>query len=103
MSALRRGLRHIVPRNFSRSFQPVYTRLPSPSPLIPSNRSDVTEVAIMQIRTLTLAFFMLGMAGAVVAQENGTQPPSAREQLQRVHTPQSIDQELARLTKELEL
>src|ERR1700726_403303 len=57
----------------------------------------------MQIRTLTVAFFMLGMAGAVVAQNNGTQQPSAREQLQRIHTPQSIDQELARLTKDLEL
>src|SRR6202043_1551693 len=57
----------------------------------------------MQIRTLTVAFFMLGMAGAVVAQNNGTQQPSAREQLQRIHTPQSIDQELTRLTKDLEL
>jgi periplasmic protein CpxP/Spy len=38
-----------------------------------------------------------------VAQENGTQQPSAREQLQHIHTPQSIDQELARLTKDLEL
>jgi hypothetical protein len=31
------------------------------------------------------------------------QPPSAHEQLQHIHTPQSIDQELARLTKDLEL
>jgi hypothetical protein len=46
---------------------------------------------------------MLGMAGAAVAQDNGAQPPSAREQLQHIHTPQSIDQELARLTKDLEL
>ncbi|HEV7519800.1 MAG TPA: hypothetical protein VGP89_01780 [Candidatus Angelobacter sp.] len=38
-----------------------------------------------------------------VAQENRTQQPSAREQLQHIHTPQSIDQELARLTKDLEL
>jgi uncharacterized phage-like protein YoqJ len=46
---------------------------------------------------------MLGMAGAAVTQDKGRQQPSAREQLQRVHTPQSIDQELARLTKDLEL
>jgi hypothetical protein len=45
----------------------------------------------------------LGTAGCVAAQDNGSQQPSAREQLQRIHTPQSIDQELARLTKELEL
>jgi protein CpxP len=31
------------------------------------------------------------------------QPPSARRQLQQIHAPQSIDQELARLTKDLEL
>jgi ribosome recycling factor len=37
------------------------------------------------------------------AQDNGSQQPSAREQLQRVHTPRSIDQELAHLTKDLQL
>ena len=57
----------------------------------------------MQIRTLTLAFFLLGMAGPAVAQDNGAQQPSVREQLQHIHTPQSIDQELVRLTKDLEL
>jgi protein CpxP len=46
---------------------------------------------------------VLGMAGVGVAQDNGAQPPSAREQLQHIHSPQSIDQELARLTKDLEL
>jgi len=46
---------------------------------------------------------MLGMAGPAIAQDNGAQQPSARQQLQRIHTPQSIDQELARLTKDLEL
>jgi Spy/CpxP family protein refolding chaperone len=57
-------------------------------------------------RPFTLAYgvvLMLGMAGAAVAQDNGAQPPSAREQLQHIHSPQSIDQELARLTKDLEL
>jgi len=60
----------------------------------------------MRNRPFTLAYgvmFMLGMAGPAVAQDNGAQQPSAREQLQHIHTPQSIDQELARLTKDLEL
>ncbi|PYX46682.1 MAG: hypothetical protein DMG79_15705 [Acidobacteria bacterium] len=46
---------------------------------------------------------LLGIAGLVVAQDNGAQQPSAREQLQHIHTPRSIDQELARLTKDLAL
>ena len=46
---------------------------------------------------------MLGMAGPGVAQNNQVQQPSARQQLQHIHTRQSIDQELARLTKDLEL
>jgi periplasmic protein CpxP/Spy len=60
----------------------------------------------MQNRIFTLAYgvmLMLGMAGLAVAQDNGVQQPSARQQLQHIHTPQSIDQELARLTKDLEL
>jgi hypothetical protein len=54
----------------------------------------------------TLAYgvmLILGMAGPAVAQDNGIQQPSARQQIQHIHTPQSIDQELARLTKDLEL
>jgi hypothetical protein len=46
---------------------------------------------------------MLGMAGPAIGQDYGTQQPSARDQLQHIHTPQSIDNELARLTKGLEL
>src|SRR5437016_10902581 len=60
----------------------------------------------MRNRPSTLAYgvmFMLGMANPTVAQNNGAQQPSAREELQRIHSPQSIDQELARLTKDLEL
>jgi hypothetical protein len=45
---------------------------------------------------------MLGMAALAVAQDGGQQP-SAREQLQHIHTPESIDQKLASLTKDLEL
>jgi protein CpxP len=60
----------------------------------------------MRNGSFTLAYgvmLMLGMAGLAVAQDNGVQQPSARQQLQHIHTPQSIDQELARLTKDLEL
>ena len=46
---------------------------------------------------------MLGMAAPGAAQDTAVQQPSARQQLQDIHTPQSIDQELARLTKDLEL
>jgi predicted HTH transcriptional regulator len=46
---------------------------------------------------------MLGIAGPATAQDNDAQQPSAQEQLQQIHTPRSIDQELARLTKDLEL
>jgi periplasmic protein CpxP/Spy len=60
----------------------------------------------MRNRPFMLAYrvmLMLGMAGLAVAQDNGVQRPSARQQLQHIHTPQSIDQELVRLTKDLEL
>ena len=43
------------------------------------------------------------MAGHALAQDDPVRQPSARQQLQRIHTPQSIDQELVRLTKDLEL
>jgi hypothetical protein len=46
---------------------------------------------------------MLGMPSLAIAQDNEVQQPSARQQLQHIHTPQSIDQELARLSKDLEL
>jgi hypothetical protein len=60
----------------------------------------------MRNRPFTLAYgvmLVLGIAGPAVAQDNGAQQPSARQQLQHIHTTQSIDQELARLTKDLEL
>src|SRR5258707_7057623 len=49
------------------------------------------------------AMLVVGMAGLGVAQDRGAQQPPACEQLQRVHTPQSIDQKLASLTKDLDL
>jgi K+-sensing histidine kinase KdpD len=60
----------------------------------------------MRNRSSTLAYgvmFLLGITATAVAQDNGEQQPSARQQLQHIHTPQSIDQELAHLTKDLEL
>jgi hypothetical protein len=60
----------------------------------------------MQNRTFTLAYLMvlmIGMPCPGAAQDTGAEQPSAREQLQHIYTPQSIDQELARLTKDLEL
>jgi periplasmic protein CpxP/Spy len=60
----------------------------------------------MRNRPSAFAFgvmFLLGITAAAVAQDNGAQQPSARQQLQHIHTPQSIDQELAHLTKDLEL
>ena len=52
----------------------------------------------MRNRPFTLAYgvmVMLGMACPAVGQDNGIQQPSARQQLQHIHAPQSIDQELA--------
>ena len=43
------------------------------------------------------------MANVALAQDNAVQQPSARQQLQHIHTPQSIDEVLVRLTKDLEL
>src|SRR6266852_2295961 len=65
----------------------------------------------MRNRPFTVAYgvmLMLGIAGPAVAQdhvaqEDGVQQPSARQQLQHIHGPQSIEQKLARLTKDLEL
>jgi hypothetical protein len=55
----------------------------------------------MMRTTFVLATSLLASVG--VAQDKRVQQPSAREQLQRIHTPQSIDQQLVRLTKDLEL
>jgi Spy/CpxP family protein refolding chaperone len=60
----------------------------------------------MRIRSFVLAYgivVMLVGVTAAVAQDNGARQPSARQQLQHIHTPQSIDQELDRLTKDLQL
>jgi hypothetical protein len=60
----------------------------------------------MHNQTFMLGFgvmLMFGTAAHAVTQDNGAQQPSAREQLQHIHTPQSIDQKLASLAKDLEL
>jgi protein CpxP len=64
------------------------------------------ELLSMRNRPFTLAYgamLMLGLAAPALAQDNGPQQPSARQELQQIHAPQSIDQELARLTTDLEL
>jgi ribosome recycling factor len=53
--------------------------------------------------TACATIFMAAIAGPAVAQSTAPPQPSARDQLQRIHTPQSIDEVLARLTKDLEL
>ena len=54
---------------------------------------------------LTCAIMLTAEAAGVsaMAQENATEAQASRQTLQKIHTPQSIDQELARLTKDLEL
>jgi predicted HTH transcriptional regulator len=47
--------------------------------------------------------FLLGADASVIAQDNAAPQPPARQQLQHIHSARSIDQELARLTKDLEL
>jgi protein CpxP len=67
---------------------------------------NLKEVAIMRTRYFALAYgviLTLGISVPAVAQDKGAQQPSARQQLQHIHSPGSIDQELTRLTKDLEL
>lgn len=57
----------------------------------------------MQSRSCSFIYgvvLLLGMAGPALAQETASEPPSTRHD---VHGPRSIDQELAHLTKDLEL
>jgi hypothetical protein len=49
------------------------------------------------------AMLTLALACLILGRGNMVQQPSARQQLQHIHTPQSIDQELARLTDALGL
>jgi hypothetical protein len=60
----------------------------------------------MRTRVFALAYgvmLILGLPRPTIAHDNGVQEPSAHDQFQRMHTPQSIDQKLAQLTKDLEL
>src|SRR5271163_127027 len=69
-------------------------------------RRSLPRLSLMRIRAFIFAWGLmltLGMAVPGVAQDNAAQQPSARQQLQDIHTPESIDQQLARLTKDLEL
>src|ERR1700730_10636431 len=55
------------------------------------------------VKLMYAVMLTLGMASLPIAQDNPVLPPSARQQRQHIHAPQSIDQELVRLTKDLEL
>src|ERR1700693_5055833 len=69
-------------------------------------RVSTRRLLSMRNRPLTIVYGLMltfGMAGPPVVQDKGAQQPSARQQLQHIHTPQSIDQKLAQLTKDLEL
>jgi protein CpxP len=60
----------------------------------------------MRIRPFVLGYGVMVMlvgTTVAVAQDNGAHHPSARQQLQHIHAPQAIDQELDRLTKDLQL
>ena len=60
----------------------------------------------MRIRFFPLAWVMIlgvRMAIPAIAQDDAAQQPSAGHQLQSIHSPQSIDQELDHLTKDLQL
>src|SRR5258705_448646 len=95
----------LTPEQSSAIRQVMARERPSVAPLMAEFNATRQKLE-MATRSFTLAYgimFMLGMAGSLVAQDNGVQRPSARQQLQHIHTPQSIDQELARLTKDLEL
>lgn len=46
---------------------------------------------------------IVGLTAVAVAQDQDAQRPTASQQLQHIHGPQSIDQELARLSKDLQL
>jgi hypothetical protein len=73
----------------------------------PDNYGTLKYRKLLAMRTHTfivtcgmmLVFGVTSIAGA----QDAAQPPSARQQLQAIHGPHSIDQELNRLTKDLEL
>ena len=64
------------------------------------------KTLIVLSRPLALACGVLLISGAAsfaAARDDAAQQPSAREQLQQIHTPQSIGEKLAQLAKDLEL
>jgi protein CpxP len=66
-------------------------------------RGSSRRLLYAENRSLTYAYRVVLIAGMAIAQDNSSQHPSARQQLQHIHGPQSIDQALARLTKDLKL
>jgi hypothetical protein len=66
----------------------------------------VSSLVLGLVLCLTLSLLVAGPAGAqqgAAPQEGGSQMAQLRQRLQRIHTPQSVDEELDRLTKDLSL
>lgn len=74
--------------------------------LVRGSAPDQREVSmtreIKKTMVLACGAILLGLALTASAQ-NAQQPSSARQELQGIHGPQSLDQQLARLTRDLEL
>ncbi|MCW3097060.1 MAG: hypothetical protein JWL77_2678 [Chthonomonadaceae bacterium] len=73
----------------------------------PDNNGTLKYRKMLAMRTHTFIvacgmMLVLGVTGTAMAQD-AAQPPSARQVLQAIHGPHSIDQELDHLTKDLEL
>src|ERR1700691_4838780 len=90
----------MVRRLIARAAQNVQNR---PSILIGIVLRRMSQVPNRAVKLTCRLILMLGIVSWTQAQDNAAQQPSAREQLQHIHTPESIDHELAHLTKDLEL
>src|ERR1700691_1423790 len=90
----------MVRRLIARASQNVKNR---PSILIGIVLRRMSQVPNRAVKLTCRLILMLGIVSWTQAQDNAAQQPSARDELQHIHTQQSIDQELAHLTKDLEL
>ena len=90
-------LQTAAPRRLTQFFCGIGGLLTSASRL--GLRGSSSRLLYTDNRSLTHAYWVVLMAGMTIAQDNSSQHPSARQQLQHIHEPQSIEQELAHLTK----
>jgi len=76
------------------------------SAMLDEHANGVLHVTAAVVFAVAFAYWvslMLGVAGHAVAPDNGVQGRIALQQLQQIHNPQSLDRQLTRLTKDLEL